>query len=265
MSLNYQYARAYADVLPSGLWQKRAQDDITQTIKWEGAHIFADRWQGGFSLPYQFRKRDTESSGSKRAEGVGDASFQIGYEYLPDWTYHPYRPKGIIFLSVTTPTGRSVYETKETTAIDVTGKGFWSVGLGAIHIKSWNQWDVSLMMEGHHGRPRQFHTQILEGEARPGNGGSINFGAGYSWRAFRLGAAAAWYYEDPVHTKTASSTTTTNGSLQRYASSTIAISYLLQNNNSLSLSYTDQTLLGSPANATLSKSISLFYQWRWQR
>jgi hypothetical protein len=77
-----------------------------------------------------------------------------------------------------------------------------------------------------------------------------------------LGGLLNWIYEDPVDV---SGTPASQGQLQRYSNGTIVLSYLLKSNATASISYTDQTIFGDPSNTALSKSITFFFQQRWER
>ncbi|MGE3610569.1 MAG: hypothetical protein AB7I27_13345 [Bacteriovoracaceae bacterium] len=260
IATSYTYSKVYADVFTNGDWRRRKEKDVTQTYKIEGAHIFSDRFQFGTSIPYQKREREGAQAGS--SAGLGDVSFQLGYEYLPDWDYNPYRPKGIGYLSLITPTGRSIYESKDGSGIDARGRGFWGVGAGSVLTKDWDSFDANMNFEAHYSFPKRVSNQTTKGTIRPSYGGSMAVGAGYNLKKLRLGGLINWFYEAPTDV---TGTTPSKGTLKRYASGSVLLSYLLENNQSLVLSYSDQTIFGSPLNTSLSKSITLFYQKRWER
>ena len=256
----YTYSKVHADVLPDGTWRERREDDHTQIFKLEGAHIIEDRWQAGVSVSFQKRDRSGALSGS--ASGLGDITGQLGYEYLPDWNYNPYRPKGIGYLSLIIPTGRSINESTDGTGIDSRGRGFWGVGVGTILTKNWGHWDANMNAELHQSFEKKVRNSQVQGTLDPGRGGSLAVGSGYNWKSIRLGGLINWIYEDPVDV---TGTPDSQGQLQRYSNGTVVLSYLLKSNATASISYTDQTIFGSPSNTALSKSITLFFQQRWER
>jgi hypothetical protein len=256
----YTYSKVHADVLPDGTWRERNEDDHTQIFKLEGAHIIEDRWQAGLSLALQ--KRERSGALADTSSGLGDITAQIGYEYLPDWNYNPYRPKGIGYLSLIAPTGRSINESEDGTGIDARGRGFWGIGLGTVLTKSWRKWDANANVEIHHSFQKEVHNDQVNGTLKPGQGGSLAIGSGYNWKSIRLGGLITWVYEDPIDVV---GTPDSEGQLQRYANGSLIMSYLFKTNATAALSYTDQTLFGSPSNTALSKSITLFFQQRWQR
>lgn len=260
LAASYSRARIHADVNTIGDWRRRHEDDITDTYKLEGAHIFLDRWQTGISVPYQRRYRTGAQADT--SAGFGDIALQLGYEYLPDWDYNPYRPKGIGYLSMITPTGRSIYESKDGSGIDSRGRGFWGLGVGTVLTKKWRSWDANSNLEGHYSLPKHVNNETTKGTVRPGYGGSFALGGGWNIKKLRLGGLINWFYEAATDV---TGTSASEGNLKRYATGTLLVSYMLPENQSMILSYSDQTLFGSPYNSALSKSITVFYQKRWQR
>lgn len=260
IATSYSYAKIHAEVFTNGDWRQRKEKDVTETTKIEGAHIFKDRYQIGLSVPYQKRTREGAQAGS--SAGLGDISLQLGYEYLPDWDYNPWRPKGIGYLSVIAPTGRSIYESSDGSGLDSRGRGFWGIGAGTVFIKKWGAWDTNSNFEGHYSFPKKVSNSTTQGTVRPSYGGSASLGGGYNWDKLRLGGLVSYFYEAPTDV---TGTTSSDGVLKRYASGSALLSYMLPENQSVVFSYSDQTIFGSPLNASLSKSVTLFYQKRWAR
>jgi hypothetical protein len=258
LTSSFSYSKVDTDVLANGLWQKRNTDDIAQIYKIEAAHIFADRFQVGVSVPVQTRTKEGPQGG--QSSGLGDVAGQVGYEYLPDWNYHPWRPKGVGFISVTLPTGKSIYESVD--GLDSRGRGFFAVGLGTTLTKTWTQWDANATLEIHHAFEKPVSNSQMIGNVIPGNGESLSFGAGYNLQNLRLGFAITTYFEDAVDVE---GTIPSNGSAQRYSTGTLSSSYLFADNWAGTLSYSDQTILGDPSNATLTKTIQISLQKRWLR
>lgn len=260
IATSYNYSRIHADVFTNGDWRRREEKDITEIFKLEGAHIFQDRFQFGASIPFQ--KRTRQGAQADSSSGLGDLSLQLGYEYLPDWDYNPYRPKGIGYFSLIVPTGRSVYESKDGSGIDARGRGFWGLGGGTILTKSWGSWDTNMNLEVHYSIAKKVSNETTQGTVKPSYGGSSAIGGGYNWESLRFGGLINWFYEAPTDV---TGTTRSQGTLKRYASGSVLLSYFFQSNQSLVVSYSDQTIFGSPLNTSLSKSVTVFFQKRWER
>ncbi len=136
------------DAPPSGrpVFRNRDHDELTRSTRIKGALVFGDRFQVGAGVSFQQHTVSRTFSHS-RAYGVGDTQAMAAYEYLPEWTYSSWKPKGFVFGQVIAPTGRSVYEARERSAIDATGRGFWQAGLGNVFVKRWSSWDAFLLAD----------------------------------------------------------------------------------------------------------------------
>lgn len=254
---SYMYSEIKNDVYADGLWSKRDYQESLETFRLEGAHIFKDRWQGGFSLPVVKRRRATESS-----SGAGDMAATLGYEYLPDWDYNPWRPKGLGYLQLTAPTGRSIYEADADYQLDSRGRGFWAAGAGTLLTKIFGKWDAFANFDFHRSLTKNYSNKTSRGTLKPGWGGNLGLGAGYNLTEVRLGTAITWTYEDPIEvTGTASS----RGSSERYATASFTASYLYSDDWAATLNYSDQSLFGDPVNARLGRAVMLQLQRRWSR
>lgn len=229
-----------------GFWARWPSGVTVQSTRLEGAHLLSDRWQAGASIPFVQTSVGRES-------GAGDLSLSLGFESLPDWDYHPWRPRGVSFLRVTAPTGqaRALAE-----GMSARGNGFWAVGLGQLLEKSWGAWDAFLVLDAHRSLPREMRGS----RARPGWGGSAGLGAGFHLGAIRLGASLLWFYEDAVEFSALP-----RQSLERYATASLALAYSASEDWSASLAYTDQTLFGHPVNTSLGRGAAFQLTRRWGR
>lgn len=258
LTTSYSYSKIDTDVFADGIWQKRATEDGTAIYKIEGAHIFADRFQAGITLPIYNRSVSGLQGGS--STGLGDVTGQLGFEFLPEWNYSSWRPHGIGFISMTFPTGKSVYESE--TGLDSRGRGFFALGIGSTFTKTWVRWDANATFEVHKSFEKSLSNSQNTGTIRPGFGNSASIGAGYNIGDLRLGSSLSWYYEDPIHVR---GTITSTGTEQRYAAATIMANYLFSDSWAGAVSYSDQTLIGEPINASLAKTVQVSLQKLWPR
>lgn len=242
-----------------GIWRTWDEHQQVRTVRLEGAHIFADRWQAGFALPVVQR-----TYLGQEHSGLGDLTASLGYEYLPEWSYHAYRPKGVGFLQLTLPTAKSRAES-EIGGLDSRGHGFFAIGGGTLLSKIRGRFDFYSLIEVHRSFVKEFSNSQMSGEIYPGFGGNFGVGAGYNTKSVRLGGSVTWTYEDPIAVVTTGTTTAAQGTPERYATAVASVSYAIDSLWTTTLSYSDQTLFGEPLNTSLGRSLNLLVQRRWNR
>lgn len=255
VSMSYSRSEIAADVNAEGYWRKRDSRETSEQYRIEAAHLITDRTQMGLTIPVIQRERNGDSE-----SGLGDTSLQYGYEYLTDWDYHPYRPKGIGYIQLVLPTGKSIYESNNQYGLDARGRGFWALGLGTLLTKAIGKWDVSFSLDVHRVFSKTVATEQFEGTVTPGWGWQVGPALGYNWKLWRLGGALSWTHEDGLNFSSGGHTPA-----QRMTTGSLNLSYLFAEVWSASLSYADQTLFGSPSNTTLARSMSLQLSKRWDR
>ncbi|MFN8845446.1 MAG: hypothetical protein ACK5V3_00475 [Bdellovibrionales bacterium] len=240
-----------------GIWRNWDEHQNVQVLRIEGGHIFDDLWQVGFSLPVIQRVRQSETH-----SGLGDISINVGYEYLSDWNYNPYRPKGIAFVQLIFPTGRPRAES-EVGGLDSRGNGFWALGAGTVLTKSIGRWDAFTSIDFHRSFEKRIRSSSFTGTLKPGLGGNLGLGLGYNMNGFRLGSSITWTQEDPI--LMSSNLQTDRVSIERFATTVVSLSHMTTSQWSGTLSYTDQTLFGDPQNTSLGRGILFQFQKRWAR
>ncbi|KYG61651.1 hypothetical protein AZI86_18305 [Bdellovibrio bacteriovorus] len=238
-----------------GQWRARDEHQKVQTLRVEAATLIADRWQMGLALPIIQRTYAGESS-----SGVGDVATTLGYEYLPDWDYNPYRPKGLGYLQITLPTGKSRAESEN--GMDSRGQGFWAAGVGTLLTKSWLRWDGFVSFEAHRSFEKEFENSHMKGKLKPGYGSTFGGGWGYNTAAWRFGGSVLWSYEDAVMIEPAGYS---DGSVERYATASLSASYIPNDEWTGTMTYVDQTVFGEPINTSLGRGVTLQMQRRWGR
>lgn len=256
----YSYSNVSDDVLGNGRWLKRNDENLSQTLKLEGATLLSDSWQGGFSLPLI----NKSAVGLESSSGIGDVSLYLGHESFPETSYSPWKPKGLTFIQLTLPTSPSIYDISATNSNESRGRGFYSLGAGVALVKSWNAWDVHWSAEVHHSFSRHVSNSSM-GEnivATPGLGHSQSAGLGWNKKDFRVGTALSYMHEDPIRIEGG---TSSEGAAQRNFTLALSGSYMLNMESAVTASYNDQSLIGNPSNSSLSKSINISYQTRWPR
>lgn len=257
LSTSYSYSEVVIDnVDTNGIWRSWDTHQQIETFRIEAAHLISDLWQAGIAVPIIQRTRLDQ-----KYSGLGDVTGTLGYEYLPDWDYNSYRPKGIGILQITLPTGKAKAES-ENGGLDSRGNGFLAISLGTLLTKSIRAWDLFSNFEIHRSFEKKVSSNQISGTLKPGYGGNFGLGIGYNTAQWRWGGSMTWMYEDPIKTQ---GVINNNGSIERYATGALSVSYLASSDWAGSMIYSDQTLFGSPVNTSLGKTLSLQLQKKWAR
>jgi hypothetical protein len=257
---SYTYLDAIDDVDENSIWYPRYSNETDETIKFEYAHIFYDRFQAGVMVPLVRRSLSGDSS-----TGFGDITTTFGYEYLPEWSYSAWRPRGLGFLEVIIPTGQPPDQSDDTFALDSRGRGFWAVGAGTVLTKIIGNWDYLTALEIHKSFSRSYSNSQTAAKLVPGLGGNLSIGAGYSEKNIRVGTSLMWTYEDATASESTDGGESSPGSVQRFATFSVALNYIFATDYTATIAYADQTLFGDPTNATLGRSGTLSVQRHWLR
>jgi len=204
------------------------------------------------------QKSHQENTVEENEKDIGDTSFSITYEFMPETFYSLWVPRGFVFLKQVIPTGKSNFETQTKTNSDVTGKGFYTTSLGLVFYKIINDFDVLYTVEAH----KNFKEEFSNNTVSSSYGGSTALSMGYSPKQsnFRVGFDISPKYEGKKDISLKTSTISTSS--EYYWDTGISASYMLKD-FSINGTYTDQTLLGPTKNTTLSRTIALTFQKRW--
>ncbi len=263
LNSGYAYSWIRSEAAPNGMIRPRGETDhdVSQKITLTGSLLLTQNTQVGFSIPMVHRSR-TRSGGERTAFGLADISGNFGWEFTPKAPGLMGLRKGILFLSVTAPTGTSEYETGEILKVDVRGRGFWTLGLGTQLVKNFSYWDVSFSGEIHRCLPRSVRpTGLTEDYSlAPGFGSNVGLGFGFRlWNSIRFGASLAHNFEESI---TAKGIVNSVFAPQTYWAVGATADYSMPDGWTLGLDYTDQTLLAA-RNVALSQSMVLRVQKNW--
>lgn len=257
-SSSYSRTKLIVDSIDGeGVWHLARSNTFIDQYKFDLAYSFAELWQVGISVPVMLKINP-----NAQASGLADISANLGYEVLPEFDYSLYRPKGILYLQLTLPTGRNINEDESADQLQNYGRGLWAFSAGLLLTKSLGPFDAFANIEGHRSFARSFYSSGLEKKLSAGNGFSANLGLGYNTTSWRFGPVLSYRYEDPV---TVSADIQSTGLLERVTSIGAAVAYLVNDELSISSVYSDQTLIGSAANTSLGQTLSLQLQKRWPR
>lgn len=230
----------------------------TETKEWSGEASFSGslrlshHLQFSLSLPVAM-KQASRADLSDEAYGLGDLRLGLGYEAYQN-SEHDFR--AFVYASITAPTGRSKNESNSRLEADALGKGFWTPGAGFILLKQFQSLDLSLSAEGRYSIPRNFDRAGQNVYVETGFGTSAGINAGYTFvslKDFRMGGRVTSHWQSGERNKTDLSDRTLAA---RYVWD-LGVDASIRPTPSLglSLSYTDQTILGPTQNTKLARSL----------
>jgi hypothetical protein len=239
-----------------GGFNKRNNDsrEVSESMTIMSAYQLDDLWQVGLTIPMKKNTYKTEST-SESSSGLGDLKLQIAYEFLPEYSYSKWKPRGFIFLQHTFNNAKSTHESKKDHGTDALGKGFNTSSLGISFFKIKKNLDFTFMAEYHQSEQRNFTNQNQNFQVKPGAGYSALLGLGLSPKNgnLRYGMNMVSAIERP---------TKTNGDIKSTSAGKetlelgLNLGYML-GDNSFVASYTDQSFFGVGKNANATKAISL--------
>ncbi len=265
LSFSVSRSKVIGDAPEHGIpvFRKQNHNEITQTYKIDGAFVFNDDYQAGMSIPIV--QRNVSNASFKEEEtGFGDIKANLGYEFWPELSYSEIKPRGFVFMQITVPTGKSIYETSNRVGADAMGRGFYSLGIGTLLVKKWNVWDALIIPNIYYSFTRTFEKTDETIKVKPGFGGNVLFGIGYNFLDYRVGLRITPNYNQFKRIQS-SVTGETISRYQMNIDTGLDFAYLFNQVYSLSISYTDQTILGPAVNTTLSRTVALNFQKRWEK
>ncbi len=222
--------------------------------------IDGDRLQSGVSVPLQWNRIGTGSRNSSRV-AAGDVSLTLGHETLPEWDYSFWKPRGFSFVQLTLPTGRSILESSDAAAGDVTGLGHVAISAGFMALKRWSLWDASALIRLGRVFGRGFDSGI---STRSAWSGAFSVGGGVSFaERFRFGGTLGLDALSAQAVSGGGLDSTGAGRLVWTAGANL--SWLRGDDDTLILGYADQTLFGPAYNTSLARTFSLSLMHRIER
>ena len=234
----------------SGDLYTRTEDhrEVSRSLNLGGATLLGDRIQLGGTTSFHFRSVNKGST-NETYENLGDTSFFLGYEALPEYRYSTWRPKIFTLLKVTLPTGNPPQSSKSLLQTDITTSGYTRITAGVLASKLWNSWAARISMNG--------TRAMIEGpEDFWGLDSSIS--VSYFFPGFFNGTHASISLSPNFETP--------SSGIRKVWPLSFRVGYALPGNTSLSVSYIDETLLASwSRNTILSQSFSIGLQKTWER
>lgn len=231
--------------------------DQKQTLSLSAGFLLKDYWQ--LALKTGIAKKTVHKSGLKETnQGLTEVEAQGTYEYLPEYNYHPYKPRGFIFVKVSIPTSKSIYDSESRILSDVRGSGLYSLTLGNFLFKKTNDFTFKLGLDLTHTFGGNFKSIQLKNYQKF----SIPLGISYVVpnSDFSVGATETFNYTLPKTTVALSSNGQNSKSSQEYYwDLNFFVNYSKERDSIWSISYSDSSIIGKSVNSPLYRSIALNY------
>lgn len=225
-------------------------------LNFSGSYLLSERLSlaghGGFHFS---RFNSEQQQATQTDQQPTDVLLSLNYEALPEYTYHPYKPKIFTSLFLNLPFGQSIFEPGTLSeGVNVTGHSLWGAGAGVTLYKAWFPFMIN----------QQFKFLQLFSDELGGQSISSYYDFSTSTRltyaltrSLNIFTGVTWAY---ISKRTVNSIILkgVSNSLEALSSQSTTVSfgssYSLNDQVNLSLSYADQTLIGLPRNVVLNRT-----------
>ena len=186
--------------------------------------------------------------------GLADIDLQSTYEYLPEYTYSPWKPRGFIYLKLSIPTSNSLYDSNSPIYSDVRGSGLYSISSGTFFIKHLSAVTLKSAIEWQHFLGRNFDQTYIKDYDKL----IIPLGLSYGFDPLpiALGTGATWNYQT---LKKFSGLVQGSASSEYFWEISAFANWIISREVTIGLSYSDSTLVGKSINSPLYRSLGFTY------
>ena len=255
LEVNYSNKAFVYDVSANGEISKRdsSLEEVQEKIITSFAYAFDNYLQLSTSLSTNKTTKRTNSIETSSSD-LSDIVIGGAYEFLPETYYSFWKPRGFLFVNHSIPLGNGRYNSEEISGVDISSTGLHKTTLGSLFFKILGNFDLRVS-----GEISKYYPKSFEFKVSKENSYNYSMGLGYSPRYLsktRLGASVTSYVDGRFKLGEESKN-------QKYTAMTMNASYMVDDTNSLILSYEDETLLGDPENTGLGRKISVGYTHFW--
>jgi hypothetical protein len=202
-------------------------------------------------------EKNVQKSGKhENNQGLTDLEIQSSFEYLPEYTYHPYKPRGFIYSKFSIPLSKSIYDSKSSILTDARGTGMYALSFGHFLIKKLDLTTLKLSFEITRTLSRNFSNFKVYGFNRY----NIPIGLAYAFNQsdFSIGFTNTFAYTEKKKFK---GNNLSNSHFERFWDTNIFLNYSPDRNSIYGLSYSDSTIFGESINSPLYRSVALNYTY----
>lgn len=240
------------------IFRSSQENETLRTTQISYTTLVNDRTQIGASIPLVLHTVNALKNFQS-----GDLLLTSAYEVLPEWSYSEWKPKGLMYLNLTLPTGKSIHEVNNGDLSQTSGNGFYKLSTGLFLQKIKDTYDFSITPEVQYSFQRTFSETRSTVNAGPG--ASLSLSAAKSFHDVRIGISFQPTIQFKTKTRFLENQITSTSGEKTNVNTSLDLGYTLNDENALSLSYLDQTLFGPAKNTTLSRSLTLQFSKKWLR
>lgn len=192
----------------------------------------------------------------EKSQGLGDLDLQVNFEFMPEYTYSTYRPRGFIYSKLTIPNSRSLYNSHSSLYSDVRGHGLYTLSLGTSFIKKVKNYSLKAGIEGQHffgqhfpgGRLKDYHKILFP------------LGIVYTLESspFSTGLTTTWNFQEE---KSVEGQYASTSSKEYFWDFSTFVNWSVNRKETWGISYSDSTILGKNINSPLYRSFGITYTW----
>jgi len=261
MSSSYREISGHFDPYGSYSANGIGNSATTMTNVFGGAYRIGEDWQLAVSLPVVQNQKSYSGSKSE-ASGIGDPVIEGRYLVWEDLNFLAYRPQLTIYSGVRLPFGKSIYNSKDATEVDVTGDGYTTLHVGMNAAKLFRPFkyvvDASYYYPMQKNVTEIHSTSVDPYTIRAGNKIQLVESATYLFNekvSSGLGLRQSWQFESTVNGSASA------GSASRIFSTVASVNYFYDSNMSFSFNYDtpalfEQYLVNQPKSQTVSLAMS---------
>lgn len=238
------------------LERESGNEEVKESFTLKVAHLIEDFWQVGIEVPF-VQNTHRVSSLEESSSGIGDLKIQLAYEFLPEYSFSLWKPRGFIFLQQNIINSSSVYESDQQLGTDAISTGLDTTNLGLSFVKIISTYDFTFTGEVHKSSQRKFSTKTGDLTVKPSLGYSYLVGAGFSPKNGNLRYGGSFLYSFEGE-KDFEGTLASSSSEKETYEVGLNIGYKLLN-NSIIFGYSDQAFLGKGRNINVTKTLSISF------
>ena len=227
--------------------------DQQSAYSFQFQHLFTERLQGGIKTSF-IEKQIRKQNRFENESGLGDIELQGSFEFLPEFTYSAYKPRGFVYLKGSIPNSHSLYNSNSAIFSDVRGSGLYTLSVGSFFIKHLSNWSLKAGTEAQHFFGKKFSGVNLDSYQKY----YLPLGVAYSnqnWPV-TLGVNSTFNYQTA---KKLTGLVNSKSNVEYFWELGTFVNWTINREETLGLSISDSSLVGKNINSSLYRTIGLSY------